>query len=570
MQIVQFKLTNILNADMATASFCDPCSDENKSVSATNYCSDCEERLCTDCAKSHVRFKAFKSHPVIDLSSVGSIVTLSAKKICNVHPEMILDYYCTDHDAVCCRACIPKDHRKCENVLPLEHASKDVKNSALFTDIMADIRHLIITLNDLHDDRESNLRSLLKNKPVIINRISKVKSQLLKQTDDIERDLQAELSSLQRKYENEINNQKEEISQVLDSLRTNENEIDFLKHHGLSNQLFIALYEQITKIQNIEAKVLQIVSNSLEIEITFDEKKVQMIDYFEPLSVKFNPCHVQYKSRKLKQAQIIADSTKNIVGFEKEMELKLKPRVNYCLRDAAITMDNNLLLPNYVSSDRKMYVYSECEGYKNAITFTCGPYGVTVIPDTDRAVVTLPFENSIQFINTTTMIKCGKVSVGFKCYCITAGRDRIYVGGEQATIKTLDTNGEILNSIKHAFASDDILFISYDEIREQFNVGCRSKHLFIKADGTLVHSKVVYGVAGVTLDRRGNVYVCGNFDNTIQRMSHDGENCEEMMNKYNGIDRPYGMCFNNDFTKFFVINNDNHGDRSVFVYNCRY
>ncbi|CAG2218273.1 KRAB [Mytilus edulis] len=65
---------------MASASFCDPCSEADKSLTATKYCSDCEERLCTDCAESHCRFKAFKSHHVIDLSSIGSNILMSAKK----------------------------------------------------------------------------------------------------------------------------------------------------------------------------------------------------------------------------------------------------------------------------------------------------------------------------------------------------------------------------------------------------------------------------------------------------------------------------------------------------------
>lgn len=161
---------------MAPASFCDPCTEADSALPATKYFSDCKERLCTACAESYSRFRAFKSHHVISLSSVGSNITLSAKKICNVHIDMLLDYYCTDHDVVCCRACIPQAHRKCENVLPLEHVSKDVKNSALFTELMAEIKHLKTTLNDLHDNRESNVQLLAKTKSVITKQIRDVKS----------------------------------------------------------------------------------------------------------------------------------------------------------------------------------------------------------------------------------------------------------------------------------------------------------------------------------------------------------------------------------------------------------
>lgn len=86
-----------------------------------------------------------------------------------------------------------------------------------------------------------------------------------------------------------INKKNNEISLVLDSLKATENEIDFLKDHGSNNQLFITLHQQVTNVQNNEAKVPQKISNAHEIEITFDEKKIKQIDSFKPLSETVNP-----------------------------------------------------------------------------------------------------------------------------------------------------------------------------------------------------------------------------------------------------------------------------------------
>jgi alpha-D-ribose 1-methylphosphonate 5-triphosphate diphosphatase PhnM len=36
---------------------CDPCSEKNKRLVAEKYCSDCEEKLCTECAEWHLRCK---------------------------------------------------------------------------------------------------------------------------------------------------------------------------------------------------------------------------------------------------------------------------------------------------------------------------------------------------------------------------------------------------------------------------------------------------------------------------------------------------------------------------------
>ncbi|XP_063448489.1 E3 ubiquitin-protein ligase TRIM71-like [Mytilus trossulus] len=414
---------------MASASLCDPCSEADKSSTATKYCSDCEERLCTDCDESHCRFKAFKSHHVIDLSSIGSNKLMPAIKNCNVHSEMMLDYYCTDHEIVCCRACISNEHRLCQNVLPLELASKDVRKSALFNDVMEDMTHLITTLNALDNNRQSNLQSMEESKSTITKKIRAVKSKFLKQIDDLERELTTTLSSLQRKHEMEINQQKQEISQVLVNVIENKNEMDFLRDHGSKNQLFIFLRQQVTNIHSAEAKIQQIVSHSQEFNITFDKKKDVKLESLGSLSEYVQPCQVQYKPKKFQQAQIKAEPMKNIRGFEKDTELKLKICEKYAFRDVSVTDNNKLLMTNAASSGHKLYVYRDCKDYETEIAFSSAPYCVDVIPGTDRAVITLPNEKAIQFINTTKMTKDGKVDVGFTCYGIAAERDKIYVGG---------------------------------------------------------------------------------------------------------------------------------------------
>ncbi|XP_063448488.1 E3 ubiquitin-protein ligase TRIM45-like [Mytilus trossulus] len=528
---------------MASASLCDPCSEADKSSTATKYCSDCEERLCTDCDESHCRFKAFKSHHVIDLSSIGSNKLMPAIKNCNVHSEMLLDYYCTDHDIVCCRACISNEHRVCQNVLPLELASKDVKKSALFNDVMEDMTHLITTLNALDNNRQSNLQSIEESKSTITKKIRAVKSKFLKQIDDLERELTTTLSSLQRKHEMEINKQKQEISQVLVNVIENKNEMDFLRDHGSKNQLFIFLRQQVTNIHSAEAKIQQIVSDSQEFNITFDEKKDGKLESFGSLSEYVQPCQVQYKPKKFQQAQIKAEPMKNIQGFEKDTVLKFNTDMVKNLFSVSVTDNNKLLITNAASSDPILYVYRDCKDYETEIVFSSAPHCVAVIPGTDRAVITLPIAKSIQFINTTTMTKDNKVKVGFICVCITAGRDRIYVGGDYGTIKTLDTNGIILKTIQQGF--DNILFIAYDDIHDHLIARCHGKLLCIKVDGTLVYSKDVSGVAGLTLDRQRNIYFGGFNTNIIQRMSTDGDNCEEMLNKDNDIDRPYASTCKN-------------------------
>lgn len=195
--------------------------------------------------------------------------------------------------------------------------------------------------------------------------------------------------------------------------------------HGSNTQLFLSLRRQVSNIHSSESKIQQMVSNSQEIIINFDEKKDVKIESFGTMLVNVKSCQVEYKPRKFQQAQIKAEQTKHIVGFQKDTELTLTFYKEYNILDVSVTENNNLLIANFSSSDPKLYIYRDCQNYKTEIALSSPPYCVAVIPGTYKAVVTLPFDESIQFINTTEMTIDNKVNVGFSCYGIAAGRNRI-------------------------------------------------------------------------------------------------------------------------------------------------
>jgi hypothetical protein len=76
-------------------------------------------------------------------------------------------------------------------------------------------------------------------------------------------------------------------------------------------------------------------------------------------------------------------------------EVNLKHGEQYDLADMAVTSDNKLLLCE--SSHQKLYIYKDYKTYEAEISFPSGAYCITVVPCTDKAVVTLPDEGFIQF-----------------------------------------------------------------------------------------------------------------------------------------------------------------------------
>jgi hypothetical protein len=54
------------------------------------------------------------------------------------------------------------------------------------------------------------------------------------------------VASVQEQNEEKIKKEKDEISELTSVLKENKQELEFLKHHGSNNQIFLALRKQIT------------------------------------------------------------------------------------------------------------------------------------------------------------------------------------------------------------------------------------------------------------------------------------------------------------------------------------
>jgi hypothetical protein len=264
---------------------------------------------------------------------------------------------------------------------------------------------------------------------------------------------------------------------------------------------------------------------------------------------------------KAQHQQVEVDrSQQTLTEFIKEDEIKLKPGEQYNLTDMAVTSDNKLLLCNYVSSHHKVYIYKDYKTYEDEISLTSSPYRITVVPCTDKAVVCLPGETSIQFINTTNNTKDNKIKIGEDCCGVTAGKDKIYIGGYNKVI-ILNTEGSFVRKISTPGINYNLL---YNERNDQLLLRQNGRLCCINLDGHVIYRYDISGnLGGLAVDQQGHVYICGA---NIHRLSPDGTFRDIVLSKHDGVDTPWSITFNNDFTKLFIINN--RGE-TVLVYSCK-
>ena len=507
----------------------------------------------------------YRSHLVIDLSSIEPRIPPSSKINCEIHTDGQIDYFCSQHDVVCCRACLSDSHRSCESVLPLDFASKDVKDSSLLSDTLIEQDYMTETLQKMEENRDENKKLLNQKKSLIIKQMRAAKSKVLKYLDDIEEKLITEVGSVQEKNEEKINREKHEICQLTSTLKDNKQELEFLKDHGCNNQLFLTLRKQITIIQKTDKKIHDMTSAINEIDMEFEEIKNVNIETIGSLSQITRPCPIKYKSMKAQHQQVQLDRRQTLTEFIKEGEVNLKRGEQYCLSDMAVTSDNKLLLCNDNSSHPKVYIYKDYKTYEDEISFTSQPDRITVVPCTDKAVVTLLGTKCIQFINTTNNTKDKKIWIGEKCNGVTAVKDKIYIGGIR-TVIILNTDG---SRVREITTSGDNYNLLYNERNDQLLLRQGGRLCCINLDGHVIYSYDISGFLGLPVDQQGHVYICGYNSNDIHRLSPDGTLRDIVLSEHDGVHRPRVITFNNDFTKLFIINGGHCGGKTVLVYSCK-
>jgi hypothetical protein len=76
---------------------------------------------------------------------------------------------------------------------------------------------------------------------------------------------------------------------------------------------------------------------------------------------------------------------------------------------------------------------------------------------------------------------------------------------------------------------------------------------------TVLYGYDISGWRGLAVDQQGHVYISGLHSHDIHRLSPDGTFRDIVLREQDGVDEPWSITFNNDFTKLFIM-------KSTYVY----
>ncbi|CAC5361402.1 unnamed protein product [Mytilus coruscus] len=192
--------------------FCGTCSRRSRSTKAVKYCTDCEDALCSECLDVHGTIKSCASHHVIDVNVIDGRPFI-VNKSCEVHPDMVLELFCSNHDTLCCRSCMASDHRSCDKLMPIEVAAKGVKSSTMFEEINTDVRILNTAINELEDKKRKGMLCLNDSKKTVQQEVKNLKGQLQKRIQEIEAALMSEIDTM---YTNLSKESSDDLQKICD------------------------------------------------------------------------------------------------------------------------------------------------------------------------------------------------------------------------------------------------------------------------------------------------------------------------------------------------------------------
>jgi hypothetical protein len=432
---------------MDTNTKCDPCQEQGNITEGKSWCLNCEEKLCNGCASHHRSSKATKSHKLLDINLLTEFpFSISANQFCDQHCNIQIEYFCTHHDVILCRACLADGHRSCKDVVVLDIACAGSKTTVL-KETDRETKHIIEALVGFENGIETNRSSLDKESSQIENEIALEKSKAICRLNELEKSLNTKLHRLRDKNEVIMTDELGKIKDINSQAKKRLKHIQLVEKHGTVKQALLLAYELRKILPETEKSITELSMTIKTIQLHFKGNR-GIEPSFSTLGEitetrKENGMHY-YSQLKEQQAELSVVKEKTpMENFQ--INRRYKTICTNVLGMIA-TDDGGLLLCDYSGEQGGVAVYGENGKHIKTVKLQ-NPFDIAFISRTDQYVVTLVDAHCIQFINKDlTLDKRVKLKCTDNIYGVATSHQYIYIG-TYMKILVLDFNGIGLREI---------------------------------------------------------------------------------------------------------------------------
>ena len=169
--------------------------EEHKEINAIKYCPDCRIYMCNKCENHHSSL--FKDHHLYNLNKEEELFTGYCSE--KDHPNK-LEYFCKNHNQLCCVACIARFNEKGEG----QHKDCDV-----------------CYIEKIKDEKKNKLKENIKSLEDLQNKFNEDMNKLKGIFEKIEKDkdnLKLEIQNIFTKIRNILNKREDELLLEVDNI----------------------------------------------------------------------------------------------------------------------------------------------------------------------------------------------------------------------------------------------------------------------------------------------------------------------------------------------------------------
>ena len=217
---------------------------------------------------------------------------------------------------------------------------------------------------------------------------------------------------------------------------------------------------------------------------------------------------------------------------------------------------------------------------KDSLQLDYKPWDVSPV-SSSSAVITLPFENQLQFIQVMPSLKKldRSINIGSRCKGVQVVEDLIYVTCDNdpgvGEVLVLDMNGTVTHRLGQPGKKPSMFscpfYITVCPSTRKIFITDRSRDTVscLLSDGTVVYQykdAEFRGLSGVCVDGGGNVIVCGRRYNNVQVIRADGTKCCTLLSSQDGVSRPFSVAYRQSDNTIIVGCYDNN---NILVYKMK-
>ncbi|VDH90238.1 Hypothetical predicted protein [Mytilus galloprovincialis] len=219
------------------------------------------------------------------------------------------------------------------------------------------------------------------------------------------------------------------------------------------------------------------------------------------------------------------------------------------VKRGCILHDDKLIL---CGVDNYVYICNADGKRSNRISVQFTPSDIALF-DEKRAVVS--GEKGYQIIDIETLKAGPLVKPGGICTAVACTKDNIVVANDYCKLTYLTINGETVKSFNTTHSpltmtgSQDgfIYWTTWDNDEVHYIDPMGTERFFFA-------SPDLQDPVGVSVDKKGDVFVIGHKSNNVHKITHDGNTDKIVLKESNGLKLPSGMAISPKKSELMIIN----------------